>query len=209
ADLTVSREEGMAQDSPRQLIVVCAGGHAREVASYVRDLQAAGEQIVVRAFVDDHRFDSVFEGAPILGGLVHLRSFLSEHADAQFSYITAIRDNRARAKLIRRLDDLGALNLEPWTARHPTAIVGDAVQIGPGTCIAPGVIVTTGVTIGAHSILNVHSSVSHDASIGPLVNVSPGASICAGVTLGEGCTVGAGATVTDGIQVGEWSVICA
>ena len=197
----------MAENAPRPLIVACAGGHASELAAFIRDLQVTGEPVYIRGFVDDHRFESIFEGAPVLGGIDQLGAFLMTFPDEQFSYIAAVGDNRTRAAVVRRVEGLGAANLTPWTARHISSIVGDTVQIGVGSRLGPGAIVTARVKIGEHCIINANSSVSHDVEIASFANVSPGSSICGGVTINEGCFVGAGATVADGIKLGAWSVI--
>lgn len=197
----------MVEGTLLPLIVVCAGGHARELLSYIRDLQIAGEPVYVQGCVDDHRFESMFEGVPILGGIANLGDFLAAHPNDQFSYITAVGDNRTRADVVGRIQRLEAPNLVPWTARHKTATIGSTVTIGDGTRIGPGAVVTAGVTIGEHCIVDANSSVSHNAVLEPFVNINLGASICADVTIGEGCFVGAGATVINDIQVGAWSVI--
>jgi len=190
-----------------RLVIVCAGGRASEVASYLRDLQIAGQKMVVLGYVDDHRFDTRFEGAPILGGVGQIGGLLDRHQDQQIHYLTAISDNRARADLVRRIEQLGAPNLKPWILCHPTAIVGQSVEIGEGTCIAPSAVITAHATIGEHCMVNVMSSISHDTVLESFVNVNAGVSIGAHVTLGQGSFVGAGATVTNDIQIGEWSVI--
>jgi acetyltransferase EpsM len=197
----------MVDPTPRPLIVVCAGGHAAELASYVRDAQVMGESMYVRCFTDDHRFEPSFEGAPLLGGIDQLGVFLAAHPDEMFSFITAVGDNRTRADVVRRVEALRAPNLVPWTVRHITAIVGETVEIGAGTCLGPGAIVTSRVKIGEHCILNTNSSVSHDAEIGSYVNIGPGAAICGEVIVGDGCHIGPGATMTSGVQVGAWSVV--
>jgi len=140
----------MTESVSRPLIVVCAGGHAAELASYFRALQVGGEPTYVRAFVDDHRFEPTYEGIPLLGGIDKLGTFLADHAAEQFSYITAIGDNRTRADVVRRVQELEAPNLAAWTVLHATAIVGDTVDIGAGTCLGPGVIVGPRVPPHAH-----------------------------------------------------------
>jgi acetyltransferase EpsM len=190
-----------------RLVIVGAGGRASEIASYVRDLQVAGQHVAVQGYVDDHRFDTTFEGAPILGGIGQLGAFVDRHHGQQIHYLTAIGDNRARAGVVRRIEELAAPNLMPWTLCHPTAIVGQSVEIGVGTCIAPSAVITAHATVGEHCIINVMSSISHDTVLESFVNVNAGVSIGAHVTLGQGSFVGAGATVTSDIQVGEWSVI--
>lgn len=190
-----------------RLVIVCAGGRASEIASYLRDLERAGQQVAVQGYVDDHRFDATFEGAPILGGVGQLGKHLGRHDDQPMHYLTAIGDNRARADLVRRIEDLAVPNLKPWTLCHPKAIVGHTVEIGDGTCIAPSAVITAHTKVGEHCIVNVMSSISHDTVLESFVNVNAGVSIGAHVTLGLGSSVGAGATVTDEVQVGEWSVI--
>jgi acetyltransferase EpsM len=200
-------EEKMSEFMPHPLIIVCAGGFAADLASYIRAQRVVGEPMFVRAFVDDHRFESTYEGAPLLGGVEDLGAFLAAHPDDMYAYVVAVGDNRTRAEVVRRVERLGATNLTPGTVQHSSALVGHAVEIGHGTCLGPGSIVTTRVVIGNHSIVNTNSSVSHETALGSFVNVNPGASICGGVTIGEGCYIGAGATVVDGIQIGDWSVI--
>jgi acetyltransferase EpsM len=197
----------MIDPTPRPLLVVCAGGHAAELASYVRDSQLMGEPVFVRGFTDDHRFEASFEGAPLLGGVEKLGSFLAAHPDEMFSYIVAVEDNRTRADVVRRVEALRAPNLTPWTARHVTAVIGETVKIGEGSCVGPGAIVTARVKIGQHCILNTNSSVSHDAEIGSFVNIGPGASICGEVIVGDGCHIGPGVTMTGGVQIGAWSIV--
>jgi acetyltransferase EpsM len=190
-----------------RLVIVGAGGRASEVASYLRDLQVAGQKIVVLGYVDDHRFDAKFEGAPILGGVGQIGALLDRHQDQQIHYLTAISDNRARADLVRRIEGLGAENLKPWTLCHPTAIVGRSVEVGVGTCIAPSAVITAHAAIGEHCLVNVMSSISHDTVLASFVNVDSGVSIGSHVTLGQGSSIGAGATVTGDVQVGAWSLI--
>lgn len=197
----------MTVNHPRPLLIACAGGHASELASYIRDIQLIGEPIYMRAFIDDHRFESTFEGVPLLGRFDQVQEFLTAHRDERFFYLVAVGDNRTRASLVRRLEGLMADNLAPWLARHSTAVVGDSVQIGKGTCVGPGAIITARATVGEHCIINTNSSISHDVVIDSFVHVSPGVSICGGVVVGEGCSIGAGATIADGVQLGAWSVI--
>lgn len=197
----------MVENTARPLIIIGAGGHASELAASIRDNQIVGGPLDVRGYVDDHRFESMFEGAPLLGGVDRLRAFLALHEDEQFWYLVTIGENRTRAAIDRRVERLGAENISPWTARHVTAVVGDTVRIGVGSRIGPGAVITSRVTIGDHGIVSANSSVSHDVEIGSFAHVGPGAAICSGAIIGEGCHIGAGATIADGVLVGAWSVV--
>jgi acetyltransferase EpsM len=109
--------------------------------------------------------------------------------------------------VVRRIHHLEAPNLTPWTARHVSALIGDAVQIGIGSRIGPGAIVSRQTTMGDHCVLDANCTISHDVELGAFVNIGPGASICGGVRIEEGCSIGAGATVVDGVHIGAWSVV--
>jgi acetyltransferase EpsM len=192
-------------DGPvRQVLIVGAGGHGKEVASYILALTEAGEPVCLRGFIDDHRTGSHY-GLPVLGGIDDLEALLGDEPSTL--YITAFGDNATRARVVGRIETLTAASLLPWTLRHHSAMVGPCVEIGAGTCLAPGVIVTTDAQIGRHCILNSASSVSHDSEVADFVNLNPRATICGNVRIGTGCYIGAGATVINGVSIGEWSVI--
>jgi acetyltransferase EpsM len=203
----VNEEAQVSVPASRPLIIVCAGGFASEVGSYVQNLRTSGDPMHVRGFVDDHRFESRFEDAPLLGGIEQFGKFLAAHPDEEFLYVAAVGDNRTRADIVRRVERLGAPNLLPATIRHTTAVLGPDAEIGAGSFFGPGTIITSHVTVREHCILNTNSSVSHSASLGAYVHIAPGASICSGVVIEEGGYIGAGATVANDVLVGAWSVI--
>jgi sugar O-acyltransferase (sialic acid O-acetyltransferase NeuD family) len=196
-----------------ELVIIGAGGHGREVRSYVEDLVRQGEPIRLVGFVDEKKPRGMWAGVEILGGFEDLEAFLRLPQGCVLHYITAVGDNATRQCLVRKAERVprnvkcAAGNLVAWTLRHPMAIVGDGVEVGEGSCLAPGSIVTTRVRIGKHCIVNVNASISHDCAIGDFVNVNPGAVICGNVRIGEGCYIGAGATVIDGVSIGEWTVV--
>jgi len=169
----------MVEIGARPLFVVCAGAQASEVASYLRNQQIVGESVAIRGFVDDHRFESTFEGGTLLGGIEQLAELLATRASEQFLYIATVGDNRTRAAVVRRIHRLEAPNLTPWTSQHVSAVIGDTVQIGIGSRIGPGAIVSTRTTIGDHCVLNANCTVSHDVELASFVNIGPGASFAA------------------------------
>jgi acetyltransferase EpsM len=196
----------MPGDACSEVIIVGAGGHGAEIASYLRDLAAGGAPARLRAVLDD-RPEAAVGDWPVLRGLAELDELARSSADEGFDYITAVGDNGSRKSLVSRIEALALANLRAWSLQHPHAIVGHDVVVGQGTCLAPGSLVTTRSRIGDHCILNIKASVSHDSVVGDYCNLNPGVSICGGVRIGDGCYVGAGATVIDGVSVGQWSVI--
>lgn len=185
------------------LYIVGAGGHARELHSYIRDLCDAGWNGKLRGCLDDHLPPGLRGRLEVVGPMESLRAA----PDVLSFYLTAIGSNSVRRKLVERLTALHGGAVNPWTLIHPQATVGEGVEIGPGTCIAPGAIVTAETRIGRHCIFNVKASVSHDCVIGDFTNINPGATVCGTVTVGEGAYIGAGAVVKDKISIGAWSII--
>lgn len=188
--------------SPK-VIVIGAGGHAREVHAYLADLIRAGWDGELLGFLDDGLPPGMHNGLRVLGGL----DSFPQVARGNCGYITAVGDNATRRRLVERIESLTGGSVRPWTLIHPLAHRGSNVQAGEGTCMAPGSLGTVNVTIGRHSILNVKASVSHDCTLGDFVNINPAATICGNVRIGEGAYIGAGVVVKEKISIGAWSII--
>lgn len=186
-----------------ELYIIGAGGHARELHSYIQDLRGAGWNGKLRGCLDDHVPPGLHGRLEVLGPIESLRVT----ADAASFYLTAVGSNSVRRKLVERLTAIYGGAVTPWTLVHAQAAVGEDVEIGPGTCMAPGAIITAKTRIGSHCILNVKASVSHDCVIGDFTNINPGATVCGTVTVGEGAYIGAGAVVKEKISIGAWSII--
>ncbi|HZS34083.1 MAG TPA: sugar acetyltransferase, partial [Methylomirabilota bacterium] len=152
-----------------EIVVIGAGGHGREVYGYIRELAAAGSPVAFAGFVDEKKRST--DGPPrVLGDFAALRAWCEPRAASDLRYITAIGDNRARARFVAEVE--ARTPLRPWVLQHPRAHLGPEVVVGDGTCIAPGATLTTRVRVGRHGIVNVHASVSHDAEVADFVNIN-------------------------------------
>jgi len=187
-----------------KLYVVGAGGHAREVHSYIEDLRRAGWPGTLAGFLDDALPKGLYGRLKVLGPPSALAV---PKSGPGYFYITALGSNSDRRRIVEKLEEIHGTALAPWTLIHPSASIGEDVKIGPGTCIAPGAILTAQISIGRHCIVNVKASVSHDCTVGDFVNINPSATICGSVNVGEGAYIGAGATVIEKVSIGAWSVV--
>jgi sugar O-acyltransferase (sialic acid O-acetyltransferase NeuD family) len=192
-------------ETRERLIIIGAGGHGSELASYIRDIETS-TPLELLGFIDDERHGKNFCGFEILGGLSNLPD-ISGQDGRPLRYITAVGNNPVRRNIVERIEELGLENLSPWTLRHPTVSIGQGVVVGDGTCLAPGAILTTRIRMGRHCIVNVKASVSHDCVLGDFVNINPAATICGNVTIEHGAYVGAGATIKERMAIGEDAVI--
>lgn len=181
------------------LVIVGAGRHGRELASYLADADHHGALL---GFIDETKPAGEFGTSRVLGGFEMAGRLLQRHG--RVFYITAVGDNRSRQRLAALADAAG---LTPWTLRHPSAQVGLECEIGAGSCLAAGTVLTRGISIGRHCVVNVGVTISHDCRIDDFVNLTPGATICGDAHLQEGCYIGPGATVIDKVSIGAWTTV--
>lgn len=183
----------------RDLVIVGAGGHGREVLQLLRDINAECPQWNVLGFVDDAwTAPRELAGLPVLG-----RPDWLEGRDCAVT--VAIGSPAVRRKVVHRLTTAGVAEFA--TLVHPAARVGDRVTIGMGSVVAVSAVVTTDVRIGAHVLLNTAAVVSHDCLVADWVTLAPRATLCGAVKLAQGVEVCAAATVLQGLEVGAWSRI--
>jgi sugar O-acyltransferase (sialic acid O-acetyltransferase NeuD family) len=174
------------------LVVLGAGGHAKVV------IEAALARQPDRriAIIDD---DPAAQDRNILGFRVSGTrvSLASNFPDAPVAL--GIGNNAARVMTLEALLDLGR-RIE--TIVHPSAIVGNTVQIGAGSFLAAGSIITADTAIGRGAIINTAASVDHDCVIGDGAHIGPGARLCGNVRIGDRTLVGVGSSVRPGIAIG-------
>ena len=134
-------ELDLERRSTRSIVVLGSGGHGRELADIVRDVQAHDAEVSLLGVVDDACPDL---GVLARSGIRFLgdSSALEDRACELFIGVgaPAIRSQIAESFA----DPFGPLI-------HPTAIVGSGSRIGRGSVLAQRSIVTTNVVIGRHT----------------------------------------------------------
>lgn len=187
-------------DGPvRDLVIVGAGGHGRELYDTV---VAAGEASRWRVLgvVDDapgsvDRLQRL--GLELLGPV----DWLFEHPS---TYALGIGTSAVRARLVERFDAAG---LEPASVIHPDAHLGRDCRLDPGVVVFDRSTITTNVSIGRHTHVNVGCAVQHDSVVGEFVQMSPGVLVNGDCSIGDRVFLGTGAIVTRGVTVGSDAVI--
>jgi|GEM_PF-123922 len=191
----------MAAELARPLVIVGAGGHAREVLDIVEAVNADRPTFrVVGVVADGGRHDEAAlarRGVELLGEVELLR-------DLEVEVVIAVGSSPARAGIDERLRAWGRTS--PALV-HPSATVGADVELGPGVILAAGARVTTNVRLGRHTHVNVNAVISHDGRLGDHVTVSPGALVNGNVTIDDRAFLGTGAVVTPGRHIGSDAVI--
>lgn len=190
----------------RRIVLLGAGGHAREVASCIEDLAASGESIELLGYIDERIAPGPRGPSRVLGDFSVIGKLL-ERETGRLGYITAVGDNALRRRFVAKAESSGVMGWEAFDLRHPLSHIDEGSSVGPGTYLAPFSSITAGTSVGAHCILNVHASVAHDCEVGDYCNLNPGVTVCGNVRLGPGSYIGAGATVIDGIEIGAETIV--
>lgn len=186
----------------KKLVILGAGGLAREVLWAVRDCNRDKHEWDVLGFIDDNPelHGQTLCHLPILGGFDWVEKSISD----ELFGICGIGAPRVR-KLIH--EKYSAIGLHFATVVHPTVQMSQYVDIAPGVFIAASNIITTQVTLREHVFLNLACTVGHDAVLDPYVNCAPGCNISGNVHLCTGVHVGTGAKIIQDLTVGRWTRI--
>jgi sugar O-acyltransferase (sialic acid O-acetyltransferase NeuD family) len=204
----------------RDLVIVGAGGFARETAAAVHAVNQDRPTWRLLGFLDDDPAlaGSTRAGLPILGGTGALTGTPTagvrtagvpaggpDLADAAVLVCVGNpRDYAARRRVVRRL----GLPADRYaTVVHPAAQVGTGSAVGPGSVLLAGTVLTADVTVGAHVAVMPHAVLTHDDRVEDYATIASGVRLGGAAVLREGAYVGAGALLREGVTVGSWSLV--
>ena len=188
-------------DRIHPVVVYGAGGHGRETAQLIEDINAHRARWDVLGFIDDNPslHGREINGLPVLGGLEWLRD---EGANARIAL--GVSSPTAKRRIVARV---GSDAQRFITIVHPAVRLCRWLEIGPGTSIAAGTMLTVNITIGAFVSVNRVCNISHDCRIGDFATIAPATNLSGAVEVGTGCDIGSGVTTVEGVTVGEWTIV--
>lgn len=191
--------------SLEQVVVIGASGFGRESLDVLSAMRDNGARIEILGVIDDQpSTDSLRRlkdrGVPYLGTLNNW----IESALYDVRFVLGIGNPPIRRKIATRLNNLG---FEPFSAVHPSSIIGENTVIGPGAVVCAGTVISTNVRLERLVHVNPNATIGHDSILGDYVSVNPASVISGEVTLEPEVLVGAAATVLQNLKVGKKSVI--
>lgn len=190
----------------RPLLLVGAGGLAREVLATVRARAAAAADAAaweVVGLLDDNpdTHGRIVDGVPVIGPI----DAVADRPEAFVTLCTASTRNQASRKLI---SDRLALPAERYaTIVHPVASIAAGTDVGAGTVAMAGVVVTAPQRIGAHVVLMPQVTLTHDDEVDDFATFAARVALAGSVSVGQGAYLGSGALVREGLKVGAWSLV--
>lgn len=177
-----------------------ASGHAAVVADAAR--RSAKWDVV--GFVDEIR--PARRGEPFAGSIVRGGSEVlgaGDLADVRH-VLLGVGDNRARLRIADQIEQRGFVL---GTVVHPSASIGDEVELGAGVFVSAGAVVNAGAVLGRAVIVNSNAVVEHHCQLGEGVHVAPGALLAGNVKVGRLTWVGIGAVVIEKLELGAESIL--
>jgi sugar O-acyltransferase (sialic acid O-acetyltransferase NeuD family) len=172
-----------------KLLIIGASGHGKVVADIA--IKMNKWQSVV--FVDDDESLRTSMGIEVIGKLNEAFELLND-----YDICVAIGNNTIREKLHTELESKRA-SLPALI--HPTAVIGEQVNVGSGTVVMAGVVINCCTRIGKACIINTGSTIDHDNVIGDFTHISPGVHLAGTVKVGKGTWIGIGSTVSNNVTI--------
>ncbi|NIO06364.1 MAG: transferase [Proteobacteria bacterium] len=186
----------------KKVVILGAGGHAREVLWVFEEQNKAEPRWEVLGFIDENTLNKGRDlcNLPILGDF----GWFDKTASREVYVISGVGNCRTKLHFAEKAANLG---LKFCSVVHPSVMMSSHVTVGAGTVIAAGSIITTQVKIANHVTVNLDCTISHDAVIEDYCTLAPGCHISGNVKFGEGVNFGTCATIIQGKSVGAWSKI--
>ena len=183
------------------LVIFGAGGFGRELHQIVEDLNENKKVWNFIGFLDGDTqiIGKEVHDYPILGNT----EWLEKHP--QTSVVVSIGKPAIRKKIVQQITKMGHSRFARLI--HPTAWIGNRVEIGMGTVILAGALISTDIQVGCHAIINRNCTIGHDVFIDDFVTIAPSANITGSTHVGEGCDLGSACTFVNGASIGKWSVV--
>lgn len=188
----------------RRVVIIGAGGQARDTAWLVREINAAGgEPTELVGFVVTDTSKLGPHDSEVLGDY----GWLEAHRDSFDGFVLGIGTPGARLRVAADLTE--RFPEKDWpTLVHPRAELDRAsASFGRGVMIAAGVVGSVNLVFQDFALINLGVTLGHEAQFGPGVVVNHNASIAGGVALERGVLVGSSAAVLQYLRVGEGATV--
>jgi sugar O-acyltransferase (sialic acid O-acetyltransferase NeuD family) len=186
-----------------ELIVLGAGGTAREILAWLDELNQPSPRYHCIGLLDDDPAlqGTLVAGAPVLGPIAPP----SRWPGALF--VDALGGPQSFRERPQAIGRLGVGDDRFTSLVHPAAYVSPRCTVGRGCVIFPHATIGAHVTLGRHVVVLPGAVINHDTRIGEFTIVTSGANIAGDVTIGTASYIGMGSTIIQGTTVGPGALI--
>ncbi len=189
----------------RRIVVVGAGGFAREVRWLIEEINGASPAWEFVGYVVSNlsRLGEHDSRNEVLGDY----GWLSANRARVDALAIGIGSAAARLKVSSEL--AGEFPLDRWPALvHPNVRFDrGSTELGPGVLLCAGVVGTVNLKLRPFCMVNLASTLGHECDIGEGAVLNPTVNISGGVVLEDGVLVGTGAQILQYVRVGKGATI--
>lgn len=180
----------------KDIVIVGAGGFAREVAWLIEEINKEKKEWNLLGFIDDNEenIGKELNGYKIIG----TTEYLNEELSRDIYIVIAIGNGKIRAKIVNKLKDRKYAILI-----HPNVKISSTNLIEEGSIICSGTIITVNIEIGKHVIINLDCTIGHDATIEDYATILPSVNLSGNTVTKKYTTLGTGTKVIQGVTIGE------
>jgi sugar O-acyltransferase (sialic acid O-acetyltransferase NeuD family) len=180
------------------MIIVGAGGHAREILDIL--IKNKFEEEII--FFDNQTLhtDLIYNTYPIIHHYEDAFAILQKNS----KFCLGVGNPKLRAMFADKFNTLGG-KLQSVIAQN--AMIGENNSLEAGLNIMTSAVISNSVHLGEGVLINALASVHHDASIGQYSEICPGVRILGGVSVGEFCQIGANTTILPKVKIGNNVII--
>ena len=184
----------------KDIVIIGAGGFAREVAWLIENINKSKKQWNLLGFIDDDEnlHGEKLNGYDILGDIDYLNKLKNE-----VYCVIAIGDGKTRKQIVDRINK----NRKFATLIHPDVDLSSTNLIGEGCIICCGTILTVNVALKNHIIINLDCTIGHDAILEDYTTLMPSVNVSGNVFIDKYTTVGTGTNIIQGLHIGKNSIV--
>lgn len=189
----------------KRIVIVGAGGFAREVAWLVAEQNRVREEWDFRGYVvsDLARLGDRDSRAEVLGDF----DWLATHRQEFDALAFGIGTPKPKAALAPQLDAL--CPHAEWPALvHPSVQMDRASsKLARGVLICAGVVGTVNLVLEEFAMVNLCCTLGHEARLGRCAVLNPTVNVSGGVDIGDEVLVGTGAQILQYVKLGHGAVV--
>jgi sugar O-acyltransferase (sialic acid O-acetyltransferase NeuD family) len=189
----------------RRIVVIGAGGFAREVKWLISEVDSSHEQFEFAGFVvsDVSRLTDRDSADEVLGDLNWLRGNRNRFE----ALALGIGTPGVRLKIAAELESEFSPEHWPSLVHRSIAIERASAKLSHGALLCAGSVFTVNIRVEPFALINIACTVGHEAVIGRGVVINPGVNISGGVTIGDGVLIGTGAKILQYVAIGPGATV--
>lgn len=184
----------------KDLVIIGAGGFAREVAWLIEENNKASNEWNILGYITGNCDQNESLNYPILGG----DDWLLDYND-EINAVCCIGSSKIRESIISKYKDKKNIVFPNIISKD--AIISNSVKLGKGNVICAGSILTVDITLHNFCIINLDCTVGHDAVLNDFVTLYPSVNVSGITNIGRCSELGTGTQIIQGKTIGDFSIV--